>query len=59
MQNWFISWRLLSGEGEYGYQIFDSKHHDPAVVLAEQVKDIASRKACNPWDVAVTAFNKV
>lgn len=59
MQNWFVSWRITKGKELSGYQIFDCDHPDPASVLADQVKSIASKEGCSPWDIEVIAFNKV
>ncbi|MFP5974809.1 hypothetical protein [Enterobacter mori] len=59
MQDWFVSWKYTKDEKNCGYQIFESSHKDPALVLSEQVKYIASINEISPHDVLVIAFNKV
>ena len=59
MQDWFVSWQEAGNLENCGYQIFTSDDKDPANVLAEQVKLIATRNGLNPNRLLIVAVNKL
>ncbi|TXE64566.1 hypothetical protein [Serratia nematodiphila] len=62
MQDWFVSWQVMNNDKtvkSVGYRVFSSSHKDPAVVLADQIKEVAEKQKVDPYDILVMAFNKV